>query len=165
MAAIRGTITRSGSALTPSEALAIIKSTDYGVLATVNARGEPSVVALNHLVVDDSTIVFHCGRRGEKVENIKVNPAVSFFVTGSAELVPEQFETLYTSAVAHGKAEIIEEEGELRRYLQDFLARFVGEAVPLAKQEEYIEKGIAVVAVIKLHITQLTGKSRPGKVE
>jgi len=41
---------------------------------TVNAAGKPCTAALNHVMVDDRTLVFHGALRGEKIENIKKNP-------------------------------------------------------------------------------------------
>lgn len=79
---------------------------------TVNAAGKPCTAALNHVMVDDRTLVFHGALRGEKIENIKKNPNVSFFVVGAAEVVADRFTTIYTSAVAHGTAVIVEDSDE-----------------------------------------------------
>lgn len=158
---MRGIISRPGAALPRHDALAILKNADYGVLATVNPQGQPCVVALNHVVIDEDTLVFHGKQTGEKIDNIRQNPQCSFFVTGQAELIPAQFETAYTSVVAHGLAEIVKDPATVNQYLKAFADRFVGDAVSEETKQEYISKGLPVVALIKLSIEHLTGKARP----
>lgn len=157
---MRGIIARQGAELSPEKTIALLKAADHGVLATVDLQGRPSTVALNHVLIDDHTLIFHGKKTGEKVENIRHNPHVSFFVTGHAKVVPSQFETAYTSVVAHGRAEILEDEEEIAKHLAAIVARFVGDAVSPTKKEEYIKSGLPVVAIIKLSIEHLTGKAR-----
>lgn len=161
---MRGELTRQIAALPRAEALKILRTADYGVLATVNALGEPSVVALNHVLIDEETLVFHCKQEGEKIDNIRQNPAVSFFVLGEEEVRPTEFETAYTSVVAHGSAQLVTEEGEKRKYLAALVDRFVGDAVSADKKADCVEKGVAITAIIKMTIENLTGKARPAAV-
>ncbi|NLK08118.1 MAG: hypothetical protein GX316_05395 [Firmicutes bacterium] len=157
---MRGVLTRQDRALSQAEAVKIIQSADYGVLATVDAIGRPCTAALNHVLINDNKIVFHGSLQGEKIENIKLNPHVSFFVVGEAEVIPKEFSTTYTSAVAHGKAALVEDTAKKRRYLDAFVARFVSDSVSKDSRISYIEQGFPSVAVIEMTVEHLTGKAR-----
>lgn len=161
---MRGKLTRQNAALPKARALEILRSADYGVLATVNALGQPSVIALNHVLLNDCTLVFHGNKSGEKIENIRGNPQVSFFVLGEAAVIPAEFETTYTAAVVHGKAEIVEDEDEIKRCLEAFVARFVGDSVSREIRSQRVADGLTVTAIIKVTIEHLTGKARPAPV-
>lgn len=155
-------VTRKQYALPKSEALKIIKKADYGILSTVNSLGNPCAVALNHVMVNNETLIFHSALKGEKIENIRINPNVTFFVVSQAKVIAERFTTTYKSAVAHGIAEIIEDDNdEKRKYLNEIITRFVGGKVPFEKQNDYIKKELPNVLVIKMTIQHLTGKACP----
>ncbi|NLS44334.1 MAG: hypothetical protein GX969_01130 [Firmicutes bacterium] len=156
---MRGKITRGEYALSRIEAVSIVKSADYGVLATVNAKGEPSVVALNHVMINDHTLIFHGRSDGEKIKNIKQNPNVSFFVIADAELVAERFTTVYKSAVAHGIAVIVEKDNKKREYANALMNRFVGNLAPERLQKNYIAKELPRVSIIEMTIQHLTAKA------
>ena len=157
---MRGEITREDRALTKAQAIQLIKGAEYGVLATVNNRNQPSTVALNHVMIDDSTLVFHSALIGEKIDNLRGNPHVSFFVVGESNLLPKEYSVAYTSAVAHGKAFLVDDDDEKRAFLKAIADKFVGGHVPIKEQESYIEALFSKVALIKMEIHHLTGKGR-----
>ena len=159
---MRGNIPRPQYALSKMKALEIIRSSDYGVLATVNIAGEPSTVALNHVLINNETLVFHCGPKGETIKNIKQNPNVSFFIVGSTKIVPKNFTNVYTSAVAHGTANIIEnDDDEKQKYLRIIADRFIGNTASTDAKNEHIEKALDRISIIKMSIKYLTGKAYP----
>ena len=51
-----------------------------GHLATVDSDGSPYIVPLDYRYVD-GVIYFHGATKGQKIENIRINPKVSFEVT------------------------------------------------------------------------------------
>jgi nitroimidazol reductase NimA-like FMN-containing flavoprotein (pyridoxamine 5'-phosphate oxidase superfamily) len=157
---MRGEIRRKELELPKQEALEIIRTAEYGVLATVDAQGRPCTVALNHLLVGEDTIYFHCGLEGEKLENIKAHPDVSFFITGSAEVVYSQFITAYTSVVVNGTLAVITDEDERHAALAALVARFSDETVPQEPTQQFIETGLQFVQLLKLTAHSITGKAR-----
>jgi nitroimidazol reductase NimA-like FMN-containing flavoprotein (pyridoxamine 5'-phosphate oxidase superfamily) len=157
---MRGEVRRKELELSKEEALELVRTAEHGVLATVNAQGHPSTVSLNHLLVGEDTLYFHCGLEGEKIDNIKGNPNVSFFVTGTADVVYEQFITAYSSAVVNGIATIVTDEHERRQALAALVARFSAATVPQEPVEQFIDTGLQFVAIIKLEIQSITGKAR-----
>jgi nitroimidazol reductase NimA-like FMN-containing flavoprotein (pyridoxamine 5'-phosphate oxidase superfamily) len=157
---MRGEVRRKELELSRAEALELVRAAEHGVLATVNAQGKPCAVALNHVLKGEDTLYFHCGPEGEKLENIKTNSEVSFFVTGMVDVVYSQFITAYSSAVIHGKAAVVTDENEKRQALAALVARFSDETVARDPVEQFIDTGLPFVAIIKLTAESITGKAR-----
>ena len=157
---MRGVVRREARALARDEALHVIREAEYGVLATIDNEGRPSTVALNHTLFDDGCVYFHCGTEGEKLDNIRTNPQVSFFVTETAEVVFEQFTTAYTSAVVHGTISFVEDSEEKQNILKIIVDRFSDGSITQAVVEEFIETSLPHVCVLKLTPEHITGKAR-----
>jgi nitroimidazol reductase NimA-like FMN-containing flavoprotein (pyridoxamine 5'-phosphate oxidase superfamily) len=156
---MRGEVRAKNLELNEEDSLEIIERADYGVLATVGADGMPSAVALNHVLVD-GVLYFHCGHQGEKLDNIKANPQVSFFVVGEAEVVYDQFREIYSSAVVQGRAEIISDEAERLAALKALVYRFSNHIVPREVADSFTEDKLDTVEIIKLTPRIVTGKAR-----
>ena len=157
---MRGVVRREARALSVEEALQIIRNAEYGVLATVNKEGLPSTTALSHVLFEDGCLYFHTGTEGEKVNNIRENPNVSFFVTAVADVVYEQFTAAFSSAVVHGTIEIIEDDEVRLAALQKIAARFHDGTVPEQVVHGFIETSMPHVLVLKLTPEHITGKAR-----
>ena len=157
---MRGVVRREVRALSQEEALQIIKDAEYGVLATVSEEGLPSTTALNHVMLDDGCLYFHTGAEGEKLSNIKTNPQVSFFVTGIADVVYEQFTTAFSSAVVQGTMEVIEGDDAKVAALHTIAARFSDGTVPEQVIDDFIKTSLYHVTVLKLTPEFITGKAR-----
>jgi nitroimidazol reductase NimA-like FMN-containing flavoprotein (pyridoxamine 5'-phosphate oxidase superfamily) len=157
---MRGVIRRDDRALPLSEALDILREAEHGVLATIDKEGRPCTAALNHVLLDDGCLYFHSGPGGEKIDNIHTNPEVSYFVTGFAEVVFEQFTTAYSSVVVHGTMSELEDEAEKREALAALVERFHDGTVPAPVVESFIEDSLSIVVLLKLTPEHVTGKSR-----
>jgi nitroimidazol reductase NimA-like FMN-containing flavoprotein (pyridoxamine 5'-phosphate oxidase superfamily) len=157
---MRGTVRRDNRALSEADALQLIREAEYGVLATVDAEGRPSTTALGHVMLDDGCLYFHTGPEGEKLDNIRANPQVSFFVTAVADVIYEQFTMAFSSAVVHGRMEILTDDGERRRVLALLVERFSDGTVPAYVVDNFIEDSLGVVTVLKLTPEHITGKAR-----
>ncbi len=94
-----------------SEARAILKNGEYGVLATADAGGQPYGVPLSYILKDDR-IYFHSALEGHKIDNIKLNNKASFTVVGRTKPVYDKnFTTLYESVIVFGEvAEVTDDE-------------------------------------------------------
>jgi nitroimidazol reductase NimA-like FMN-containing flavoprotein (pyridoxamine 5'-phosphate oxidase superfamily) len=160
---MRGIVRRKARELPREEAVQIMAKADFGVLATVSPENYPCTVALNHVMINDDTIIFHCGLRGEKIDNIRANPNVSFFVVDAHEVIYEQFTVVYRSAVAHGTATIITDIAQKEEYLRKLVKKFSSVSVPDQVQADHVQKGLLGVAVIKMHIDLLTAKERSSR--
>jgi nitroimidazol reductase NimA-like FMN-containing flavoprotein (pyridoxamine 5'-phosphate oxidase superfamily) len=148
-------IRRADRAISENEARAILQQGEYGVLSTASADGQPYGLPLNYCYVNDA-IYFHCAAEGHKIENLKVNPRVSFTVVGKAQAVPDQFTSKYESVVAFGIA--VEATGAER---QNALIEMLNKYSPdrMKNGVEMIDKCRDRVRVYKVSIQTLTGKA------
>jgi len=147
---------RKDREISKQEAIDLLVKSEYGVLSTVDKSGQPYGVPLSY-VYKDNAIYFHCAVDGQKLDNITNNSRVSFCVVGSTTVLPETFGTLYESAVVFGIAHEVHNDERhqalvwlLEKYCSDFLAGGL----------QYIELKNKVTKVIKIEISQLSGKAR-----
>jgi len=156
---MRGVIRNEERIMSDEDCRTLLESAEHGVLATINAQGQPCTTALNH-VFHEGTLYFHSGPQGEKLDNIRANPQVSYFVVGVADVVYEQFTTAYSSVVVNGTMEFIEDPDEKLRALTALVNRFSNEIIPPKVKTDFIEDGVNCVLMLKLNAQQITGKAR-----
>jgi len=98
------------------KAIEIITKGSYGVLSTIGEDGYPYGVPLNYTYFDNC-ICFHCAQEGHKLENINFNKKVSFCVVTKSDVLGNEFDTDYESAIAFGKATVVTDDSEKRNVL------------------------------------------------
>lgn len=140
------------------EAKAILADAEYGILSTADVDGQPYSVPLSFVYRNDA-IYFHCARSGQKLDNISLNPRVSFCAVGKTRVLPEQFGTEYESAVVFGRAEEVSGD-ERQQALLWLLEKYCADHIAAGKA--YIEQMDAYTLVIKISIRHLSGKARRG---
>lgn len=138
-------------------AQALLSRAEYGILATVDAAGQPYGVPVSFVYDGAGYIYFHGAQQGHKLDNLRQNDRVCFTVVGYTQILPGQFSTVYESAIVFGRA--VELDGaEKRSALRLLAAKYnPGEE---AVAEDYIDRAIAAAQVVRIHIAQLTGKQR-----
>ncbi|WP_243286671.1 pyridoxamine 5'-phosphate oxidase family protein [Geothrix terrae] len=157
MSAPNHPIRRRDRALTEAEAMKLLDEAEWGVLATVDADGWPYAVPVNHAVVEGS-LILHCATKGHKLDNLAVNPKVSYCAVTLAEPLPAELATRYASVIVFGHAELIADEAEKRSALQALGLRFApGHADVVARE---IGKDLFRTAVVRIRIERATGKAR-----
>ena len=134
----------------------IIKRGSYGVLSTIGEDGYPYGVPLNYTYIDDC-ICFHCALEGHKLENIDFNNKVSFCVVTKSDVLANEFDTDYESAIAFGKATVITDDSEKKDILLSELNKY--SAKYLKAGNNYMKKYWDDTKVIKITIEHLTGKA------
>ncbi|MDR3723517.1 MAG: pyridoxamine 5'-phosphate oxidase family protein [Terracidiphilus sp.] len=154
MAKLRA-VRNSRRALTEAEAREILTRADHGVLATVDADGQPYAVPLNHVLVGDA-LYAHCTLEGHKLRNIAHEPRVSYCAIESAEVDPAILSTYYASTIVFGRAELVKDEAEKRVALVRLVERMG--AVMDAKNEAYFARMLEKTAVICIGIEEISGK-------
>jgi nitroimidazol reductase NimA-like FMN-containing flavoprotein (pyridoxamine 5'-phosphate oxidase superfamily) len=147
---------RKDRALSRQEALDILNAGEYGILSTVSADGQPYGTPINFCLMNDF-IYFHCATQGHKLDNISANNKVCFCVVGKTQVLPEQFGTLYESAVVFGAAaEVFDSEkhsalvGLIKKYSKDYYDEGL----------KYIEKLSSKTGVYKVSINSISGKAK-----
>lgn len=145
--------------LTDKEAGSLLEQCLTGTLATVNPDGTPYAVPV-HYLFHDGTIYVHGLPAGQKIENIKANPAVCFTVYEMRGLLldpdekPCDTNTAYASVVIRGTAQLITDMNEKKAALSGIVQKYT----PHLAEKEIPQNMIKGTAVIKLLVSEMTGK-------
>ena len=126
-----------------------------GVLAVLGDGGYPYTVPINYYYTDGK-IYLHCAKSGHKLDAIRSNPKVSFCVVERDDILQEKFTTLFKSAVAFGKAEILADKEEMRSSVTALAEKYCSDFLDEVPAE--VERGFDILCMIKINIEHLTGK-------
>lgn len=147
---------RKKQVLSLEETEAVLERGTSGVLSVSGDDGYPYGVPVSY-IYEDGKIYFHCGRSGHKIDAIAGNEKVSFCVIDKDQIVPEEFTTYFRSAVAFGRARIIEDDGAKREAVRKLAVKYCP-----ALSEESIEKAIdnefPGLCMVEIAIDHLSGK-------
>ena len=152
---------REELALTAQEAWEIIRQGEIGYLATVDAKGEPYGVVLNH-AVEGEEIFFHCAAKGHKLDNIRANPRVCYTVVGVHQVLAEKMSAYYRSAVAFGDARIVTDDAEKRKGLRLLMEKYSPGYVCSSLESPKPDLRTVVVAI---RVDRITGKRSADKAD
>ena len=145
-----------GVPLSREETIQIFETQKHGTLAVNGDNGYPYAVPISFVYSND-TIIFHSSITGHKLDAIKNDAKASFCVIDQDNIVPGEFNTLYRSAIAFGKARILENDGEKREALRQVLKKYSSDF--MKSGEKYIDAEWNNVAVIIIDIEHMTGKA------
>ncbi len=149
---------RTDRELSAEEAEAILKQGEYGILSTVSAEGVPYGVPISY-AYENGVLFMHCSAEGGlKVQNLKANPRACFTVVGPTRLLPDQFATLYSSAIAFGTVEILTEAGEKRQGIEAILNKYAADH--RENGLKYIDAALDRIYILRFSVTRLSGKGR-----
>ena len=144
------------NALDDKKTIAIIKKGSFGVLSTIGEDGFPYGVPLNYTYFDNC-ICFHCAQKGHKIENIDFSNKVSFCVVTKSDVLANEFDTDYESAIAFGKAFVVTDDSEKEDILLSVLNKYSSEFIKAG--ENYMKKYWDETKVVKIKIEYLSGKA------
>ncbi len=125
-------------------------------IAFVN-KNEPYVLPLFY-GYDGEYLYVHSSARGRKMDILKRNRRVCFQVSSDVEIVedinPCRWYARYRSVIGWGNAELIEDREEKREALSLITERYYG------KKAEFSDEELRKLAIIKIKIDRMTGKTR-----
>ena len=132
----------------------IIKKADVCRLG-LSDNNIPYIVPLN-FGYRDSCLYFHTPKVGKKIDMIKTNNRVCFELDVDHEVVkaenPCDWNMKYRSVIGYGRAFLLDDTDEKRLALDIILEHYSGIA------NEYDEKLVNRLAIIKVEIQSMTGK-------
>lgn len=138
---------------------ALLSECQVGSLATVGENSFPYVTPV-HFVYLNGNIYIHGLPKGQKIDNIRLNPAVSFNAYKMEGLLPDgegnpcDTNTAYQSVIARGNAEIVCDTELKRRVLN----AIVGKYTPQYSGHKLPDKMVNGTAVVEIAVAELTGK-------
>lgn len=141
-------------------ALEVTDTCPYGVLSMTDADGAPYCVPLS-IAREGEWVYFHAAAEGTKTDILRQNPAVCLCCVGHVKPVPGKFTTEYESAIIRGTAGEVTNEAEKIHALRLICDRYTKEN--MAQFDQAIARSLKVTAVWKIHIDEITGKSKQPK--
>lgn len=141
----------------------IMRKAPYITVSFTRADGSAYGVPLSLASKDMNTWYFHCALEGDKLDAVSVNPRVclSAVTRCSPTVGPKdgQFTLQYKSAIAFGKAEIVDTDEEKIEGLRLISERFLPHHMDAF--DEAIAMSLARTAVVRITLTQPpTGKRK-----
>lgn len=142
--------------LDAAEANEIMNRCTNGVLSINGDNGYPYGVPVSYAYAD-GRIYFHCAREGYKVDLLKNDPHVSFTVVAQDDIIPEDFNTLYISAIAFGRARLVDDPEEMRKihgYIIDKYSKGHEES-----GGRYLDSSISEIYMVEITVDHITAKA------
>lgn len=117
---------------------------------------EPYVVPLNY-GFDGTALYVHSALEGRKLDAMRAHSRVCFTVTGEQQVVPGEapcgWSVKYRSIIGYGQARLLETPEEKAAGLNVIMRQLAG------REFEFPAEALAKTAVIRIEITEMTGKS------
>jgi uncharacterized protein len=157
---------RKDRELTEEEALEIVRTSHYAVIATCDASGTPYAVPVSPVWIDGA-LYFHSAAdpAGRRASNLAQNPRVSLCYLARCRSVyepPETFTVNYASAVVAGCAERVTDEAERRRAALALCAFQCPDAPQESVENAWAHSGDRIT-VWKVIPEKISGKARRPK--
>ena len=151
---------RQDRKLTVEESTKLLLEGEYGVLATVMETGEPYSVPLSYAYDPERNAIYFHGtsEHSQKKENLRYQNTACMTVVTKTELLPERFGTKYWSVNVFGKVFTVDDPSEKRHGIEAILRKYSGDYWDAGMK--YIDSAIDKISVLKMDITEMTGKAR-----
>lgn len=145
-------------------ALEVFDKSPYVTVSMTRPDGTPYGLPLSLVRCGDDRFYFHCAGEGEKLDCLKSNPVVSLSAvskcTPKFEEDKQNFTEYYHSAVAIGKAEVVEDDSEkimaLRLLCERFLTKY------MEHFEDAIARSLSRTTIVRITLSEPpVGKCKP----
>ena len=145
-------------------ALEVFDKAPYVTVSMTRPDDTPYGLPLSLVRCGDDRFYFHCAGEGEKLDCLRVNPTVSLSAvskcTPKFEEEKNNFTEYFHSAVAIGRAEIVEDDSEkilaLRLLCERFLPNY------MAHFDEAIARSLSRTTIVRITLTEPpVGKCKP----
>ncbi len=143
-------------------ALEVMHKAPYITVSFTDTDGKAYGLPLSLASDDDEHWYFHGALEGKKLDAIKCNPDVC--LSAVSRCLPTvgpkdgNFTLQYKSAVAFGKAEIVEDDEEKIHGLRVISERFLPQHMDAF--ENAIARSLSRTAVVRITLTEVTGKRK-----
>lgn len=148
---------RKGQQLCKEECVQVLNRGTNGVLALAGDDGYPYAVPLSYVYVEsEGKLYFHCAKKGHKLDAIMRCDKASFCVVDQDQIMPKAYTTHFRSVIAFGRANIIEEEAQMRSAMSVLAAKY--RPGHESERTEAIDKEFPALCLIEFNIEHMTGK-------
>lgn len=145
-------------------AMDVFDRAPYVTMSMTRPDGTPYGLPLSLVRKGADVFYFHCAGEGEKLDCLRRNPTVSLSAvsrcTPKFEEDKNNFTEHYHSAIAVGRAEIVEEDAEKIKALRLLCERFLPKYMD--RFDDAIARSLAITTVVRITLTEPpVGKSKP----
>lgn len=145
-------------------ALEVFDKAPYVTVSMTRADGTPYGLPLNLVRCGDNRFYFHCANEGEKLDCLRHDPTVSLSAvskcTPKFEEEKNNFTEYYHSAIAIGKAEIVDDDSEKIEALRLLCSRFLPQN--MEHFDEAVARSLNRTTVVRISLTEPpVGKCKP----
>ena len=147
---------RFNQQLPMDQTIEILTRNNSGVLAVQGDEGYPYTVPMNYFY-QDGKVYFHTKQTGHKMDAIKKDAKVSFCVIERDQFISEEYTNHYRSAIAFGKARVLEDEQEIYEYTLMWAEKLCSSETP-KHREEVVKRRLPTLGMIVMEIEHVTGK-------
>ena len=140
--------------------LSLIDRCTHGVMALSTGEPAPYCLPLSFVRVEDN-LYFHCAREGRKVDLLRRFPQVCITFVGDDRPVfvaPAMYSTYFQSAIVTGTASEVTDPTEKTQALRALCQKLT--PAHMDGFDAALEKSLAVTAVWKVHMDELSGKAK-----
>jgi len=141
--------------LSKERAVEILEKATSGVLNVLGDDDYPYGVPMSY-GYKDGKLYFHCMPKGHKIDAMRKHNKVSFTVIETDRIVPEEYTTYFRSAIAFGRARIVEDSNEKREALMILVEKYSPGFIEAGKKE--IESQLKAVGIFVVEIDHISGK-------
>ena len=143
--------------LSKEDTIKIFENGSYGTLAVLGDDDYPYAVPISY-VYGNGKLYFHCAKQGHKLDAVQNNAKASFCVVSQDKVIPERLTTIYESAIAFGRARVIDDDTGMRKALE-CVAQKYSSVNSEESNKDAIEKHWSEVCIIALEIEHMSGKA------
>lgn len=137
-------------------ALEVLDRAPYITVSMTGEDGMPYAVPLSLARTDEQTFYFHCAMEGKKMDILLKNPRVCLSAVTKCKptVGPKDgsFTLEFKSAIAFGKAEVVEDEHEKIAAIRAICERFLPQH--MSAFDASIERSLGRTAVVKITLTE-----------
>lgn len=147
---------KQSRAMDASWALHVLDHAPYITVSMTDDCGLPYAVPLSVARTDEKTFYFHCAPAGKKLDILRSNPSVCLSAVGKCKPVvgPKDgsFTLEYQSAIAFGKAEVVDDDAEKRKALHAICQRFLPHHMEAF--DAALERSMGRTAVVRIVLSE-----------
>lgn len=151
---------RSDRAQDREFSLALIDRCTHGVAAISTGRPAPYCLPLSFVRVGEE-LYFHCARQGRKTDLLRRFPQVCVTFVGDDRphfVPPSMYSTWFQSVIVTGTASEVTDPAEKTEALRALCQKMTPDAMDSFLPA--VEKSLAVTAVWKIHMEDISGKAK-----
>jgi len=145
---------RNKQLMSKEETEKVMERNSNGVMACLGDDDYPYAVPFNYVYYNEK-IYFHSAKEGHKLDSITKYPKVSFAVVDKDQIVSEEYTSYFRSAIAFGKARIVEGEEWVEAF-EVLVEKYSGDRPEEEKAKEIKECGRS--HIIAIDIDHMAGK-------